>query len=257
VSQKEKISESTLLHECRFLEKPRKFIDKLANAKNLNKFGLIAEIKKASPSKGLIRKDFEPKEIGRAYENGGATCLSILTDEPYFGGADKYLTDVKEVVDIPILRKDFIIDNYQVIESKSIGADCILLIMGILDLDRAQELYDTALELRLDVLIEVHNILELETALKLSPKFLGINNRDLKTFEVDLGISETLAQIVDADVLIVSESGIYKNSDLKRLNMVGINCFLVGESLMWQNDIAFAVQKLLNNDLPSNSEASK
>ena len=257
VSQKGKISESTLLNECRFLEKPRKFIDKLADAKNLNKFGLIAEIKKASPSKGLIREDFQPKEIGRAYENGGATCLSVLTDEPYFRGADKYLTDVKKVVGIPILRKDFIIDTYQVIESKAIGADCILLIMGILDLDRAQELYDAALELELDVLIEVHNMVEMEAALKLSPKILGINNRNLKTFEVDLGTSETLAQIVDADILLVSESGIYKNSDLKRLNMVGIHCFLVGESLMRENDIACAVQKLLNNDLPVNSEASK
>ena len=161
------------------------------------------------------------------------------------------------MVGIPILRKDFIIDTYQVIESKAIGADCILLIMGILDLDRAQELYDAALELELDVLIEVHNMVEMEAALKLSPKILGINNRNLKTFEVDLGTSETLAQIVDADVLLVSESGIYKNSDLKRLNMVGIHCFLVGESLMRENDIACAVQKLLNNDLPDNSEASK
>ncbi|MAV87209.1 MAG: indole-3-glycerol-phosphate synthase [Rhodospirillaceae bacterium] len=255
--RKQKVSESTLLRESRFIEKPRKFIDKLAATKNLNKFGLIAEIKKASPSKGIIREYFQPKEIGKAYENGGATCLSVLTDEPYFRGSDKYLTDVKEVVGIPILRKDFIIETYQVIESKAIGADCILLIMAILDLGHAQELYDAALELGLDVLIEVHNTYEMEAALNLSPKFIGINNRDLKTFEVDLGISETLAKMVDDDVLIVSESGIYKNSDLKRLNMIGINCFLVGESLMRQNDIEVAVRKLLNNNQTNDSEVSK
>ena len=217
----------------------------LTNAKNTNTFGLIAEIKKASPSKGLIRDNFNPTALARSYSSGGATCLSVLTDKPYFQGADIFLEQVKNTVDLPIIRKDFIVNSYQVIESRAIGADCILIIMACVNDSQALDFISIANELAMDALIEVHTIRELERALKLSPTLIGINNRNLKTLEVDLTMTETLAPLIEEDKIVVSESGIYSYKDLLRMNALGINSFLVGEALMREKDVENATKRLL------------
>lgn len=207
---------------------------------------LIAEVKKASPSKGVIREDFDHVKIAKIYEDNGAACLSVLTDEPFFQGHDEFLIDVKQEVNIPVLRKDFIIDPYQVFEARMIGADCILLIMAILDDKMARKLYETAIGLKLDVLVEVHNMEELERALKLDPMMIGVNNRNLSTLEVDVQTSYDLLQSIPSHCIKVSESGISSNENINNLSEAGYDGFLVGESLMKQDDIAKAVNDILS-----------
>jgi len=221
------------------------FIKAIEAKTRANQPALIAEIKKKSPSKGIIRQNFEPVEIARAYEAAGATCLSILTDEKFFAGKNEYLQEVKKISKLPILRKDFIINEYQIYQTKALGADCLLLIMSILKPSEAITLEKTAHDLGLDVLIEVHTEKELEQALKLKSKLIGINNRNLDTFEVSLDIGKNLAKLIPGGYIKICESGIYKNSEILYMMDHGFSGFLVGESLMREADIEAATKKLL------------
>ncbi len=225
---------------------PRGFAKALLDARAAGQTGLIAEVKKASPSKGLIRANFEPAAIAHAYESGGATCLSVLTDEPYFQGRDAYLAQARHAApSLPALRKDFIVDPYQLPESRSLGADAILLIVAALGDTEMAELEAGAMELGLDVIAEVHADDELDRALKLKTPLIGINNRDLKSMTVDLSVTERLSARIPSDRLVIAESGLSGPADLKRLKQSGVTTFLVGESLMREEDVETATRRLL------------
>ena len=245
ISEKQRSSPLSKLKQLAEAEdKPRAFLEQLRKTTNKKQNAVVAEIKKASPSKGVIRNQFDPVDIALSYERNGAACLSILTDQQYFQGSDAFIRIVKDRVTLPILRKDFIIDSYQVYEAKTLGADCILLIVAALTIDQLKQLSDLAKALELDVLVEVHDMAELEIALKLDIGLVGINNRNLKTFETTLKTTIELIRSIPSEVTVVTESGIKTSDDVALMLANQVNCFLVGEAFMKSDDPGEALKQL-------------
>lgn len=225
---------------------PRGFRTALGKARAAGRYGLIGEIKRASPSKGLIRADFDPERLAAAYAGGGATCLSVLTDRPYFQGEDGHLTAARGAVDLPVLRKDFMLDPYQIIESRALGADCVLLILAALSDAQAAELQAAARDWGMDALVEIHSRDECDRALALDADMIGINNRDLKTFDVSIETTVELAATIPEGRLVIAESGLYSRADLDRCASAGVTSFLIGEALMRQDDVSQATRQLVD-----------
>ena len=242
------ISGESLNRQIKSLSKPLSFLDELRNKNKEGKAGIIAEVKKASPSKGIIKEDFNHIEIAKEYEKGGAACLSILTDTPSFQGSPQYLKDIRRNTKLPILRKDFIIDTYQIIESRSWGADCILLIMKVLKNEELSKLINICNEVDMDILFEINSQEELERLLPFNPRMIGINNRNLENFETDIENSIKIKKNIPDDVLVISESGINDVKDINYLGKHNINNFLIGERLMRSKNISSELSKLVNKE---------
>ena len=242
--KKRQLAQSDLEIFIQEQEPPRGFIKALKD-KAPNQIALIAEVKKASPSRGTIREDFDPVNVAAIYQENGAACLSVLTDEPYFQGHDSYFTNIRKSVSLPMLRKDFMLDPYQIYESRALGADCILLIMACLSDAQAGEMYDLSKSLTMDVLVEIHDEDELDRARQINPQMIGVNNRNLKTLDVDLQSGLNLAQKIPDEIFKIAESGISTSQDIQKFLGVGYGAFLIGESLIRQKDIGAAVKNFL------------